>query len=100
MPICGGNYLPIDKGGLGLHDFRSLVPAAKLKLIGSRKKSGDPVVVEAANHERWQREKRWCERINSLTATKEDDLGRRVERYISSHAGQNQVVFALFPGQC
>jgi len=92
MPICGrGNYIPIDKGGLGLH-----VPAAKLKLIYNMRKCGDPVVVEVANHEYWlrererEREERWCEHVVSQTGTKDEVLGRRVERYISSHTGQTQ----------
>ena len=62
MPICGrGNYIPIDKGGLGLH-----VPAAKLKLIYNMRKCGDPVVVEVANHEYWLRER---ERERSVGAS-------------------------------
>jgi len=92
-------YLPIEKGGLGLREFRSLIPAAKLKLIGSMKGSSDPVVVEAVGHEHWLREERWCERMVSLTGMKDETLRRRVERYISSHTGQTQSGFTLLPGQ-
>ena len=93
-------YLPIEKGGLRLREFRTLIPAVKLKLIGSMKRSCDPVLVEAVGHENWLREKRLRERMISLTRMKEETLRRRVERYTSSHKVQTQSGFALLPGQC
>ena len=93
-------YIPIRMGGLGLQEFMSLIPAAKLKLIDGMKKSQDPTVVDAIRQEHWLKEERWCRAVSSLYGNKEQADRGRVERHISSHTGQTQIGFARLPGQC
>jgi hypothetical protein len=93
-------YIPVLKGGLGLQEFMTLIPAAKLKLINSMKKSSDQAVIAAMEVDHWLREERWCRKVTLNQGNKNDAERRRLARYINSPRGKSQVGFANLPGQC
>jgi hypothetical protein len=93
-------YIPVSMGGLGLPEFMSLIPAAKLKLIEKMMLSSDPIVVEAVGCEHWLKELRWCHKVTSQNGDLSEAKAARVERYTTSYTGKTQSGFALLPGHC